>query len=68
MRNIVNLNKQWLFIKNTTDIARRDGLQVDLPHCWNAIDGMDGGNDYFRGSCLYVKTLRKAELPVADRY
>ena len=68
MREIIKLNKQWLFIKNTTDIARRDGLQVDLPHCWNAIDGMDGGNDYFRGSCLYVKTLRKAELPVADRY
>ena len=68
MRNIVNLNKKWLFIKDCTDVARRDGLQVDLPHSWNAIDGMDGGNDYFRGACLYVKTLQKAELPAADRY
>ncbi len=68
MRNIVNLNKTWLFVKNCTDIACREGLQIDLPHSWNAEDGMDGGNDYFRGSCLYVKTLQKDELPVADRY
>ena len=68
MRNIVNINKNWLFVKNTTDIAAKDGVQVDLPHSWNAEDGFDGGNDYFRGSCLYVKTLNKSELPAADRY
>ena len=33
-----------------------------------AADGQDGGNDYFRGSCLYVKTLKKSDLPVADHY
>ena len=68
MRNIINLNKNWLFAKNTTDITLREGANVDLPHSWNAEDGFDGGNDYFRGSCLYVKTLRKAELPEADLY
>ncbi len=68
MRNILNLNKNWLFIKDTTDVSRRDGEQIDLPHSWNATDGMDGGNDYFRGSCLYVKTLNKSELPAADLY
>ncbi len=68
MRNVINLNKDWLFIKDTTDIARRDGAQIDLPHTFNAEDGYDGGNDYFRGSCLYVKTLNKAELPEADLY
>ncbi len=68
MRNIVNLNKNWLFSKNTADISLRDGTQVDLPHTWNAEDGFDGGNDYFRGSCLYVKQLKKAELPTADLY
>ena len=68
MRNIANLNKDWLFVKDTTDITKRDGTAVDLPHSWNAIDGQDGGNDYFRGSCLYVKSVKKADLPVSDRY
>ncbi len=68
MRNILNLNENWLFIKDTADITAREGGEViDLPHTWNATDGMDGGNDYFRGSCLYVKTLKSSELPAADR-
>jgi beta-galactosidase len=68
MRNILSLNKNWLFVKNTDDITKKEGTNVDLPHSWNAEDGFDGGNDYFRGSCLYVKTLDKAELPKADLY
>ena len=68
MRNIVNLNKSWLFVKNTADISLCEGVQIDLPHTWNATDGQDGGNDYFRGSCLYKKTLCRAELPEADLY
>ena len=35
---------------------------------WNAVDGQDGGGDYFRGSCLYKKTVKKSDLPVADEY
>ena len=68
MRNILNLNENWLFIKECADVSRRDGEAVNLPHSWNAIDGQDGGNDYFRGSCLYVKSLKKSELPAADLY
>ena len=68
MRNIINLNSDWLFVKDTSDITLRDGEKINLPHSWNAIDGQDGGNDYFRGSCLYVKTLNKSDLPVADLY
>jgi hypothetical protein len=45
-----------------------DWETVDLPHSWNAVDGQDGGNDYFRGTCYYAKTLNKAELPVAKAY
>ena len=26
---------------------------MDLPHTWNNIDGQDGGNDYWRGTCIY---------------
>ena len=68
MRNILNLNENWLFVKNTEDITLREGEVISLPHTWNAIDGQDGGNDYFRGSCLYVKTIDKATLPAADLY
>ncbi len=68
MRNVINLNKNWLFCKDTADITLRQGEQVNLPHSWNALDGQDGGNDYFRGACLYVKTLVKADLPAADCY
>ena len=68
MRKIININENWLFTKNTTDISIRDGEKINLPHTWNATDGYDGGNDYFRGSCLYYKSLNKADLPTADRY
>ncbi|MBQ8907526.1 MAG: glycoside hydrolase family 2 protein [Clostridia bacterium] len=68
MRIIESLNAGWLFVKDTADITAREGKTVDLPHTWNAEDGFDGGNDYFRGSCLYVKTLEKDALPKADLY
>ena len=46
------LNNHWQF-------AGPDGSAqtVDLPHTWNAIDGQDGGNDYWRGTCCYEKTF-----------
>ena len=69
MRNILSLNKGWQFYKNTADIAALgDGVSVDLPHTWNAEDGFDGGNDYFRGSCVYTKTLDTASLPEGYRH
>ena len=68
MRSITNLNEGWLFVKDTSDITAREGVEVTLPHTWNAEDGFDGGNDYFRGSCLYVKKLNKSDLPTADLY
>jgi len=69
MRKILSLNAGWQFIKGSSDPAIKDGaLAVDLPHTWNAEDGMDGGNDYFRGSCVYRKSIIKGELPEADRY
>ncbi|HTS00289.1 MAG TPA: glycoside hydrolase family 2 TIM barrel-domain containing protein, partial [Bacteroidota bacterium] len=33
--------------------------EVSLPHTWNALDGQDGGNDYYRGAGWY-----RARLPV----
>ena len=69
MRNIIDLNKSWQFFKDVaTPTASGEGITLDLPHTWNATDGQDGGNDYFRGSCLYTKKIVKAELPAADLY
>ena len=68
MRQIQNLNRGWMFYKDTADIDAIGGEVVDLPHTWNATDGQDGGNDYFRGTCLYKKTLVKSDLPAGDLY
>ena len=69
MRNIICLNEGWQFIKNCADPKATEGAEkVNLPHCWNAVDGQDGGNDYFRGDCLYTKTLRKSELGEGEHY
>ena len=69
MRNIININEGWKFIKDCKDPAATEGaVKLNLPHTWNAEDGHDGGNDYFRGSCLYSKKIIKSELAEADRY
>ncbi len=48
MREITKIMKGWEF-------TGPDGTTttVDLPHTWNARDGQDGGNDYWRGTCIY---------------
>lgn len=61
MRNVISLNgAEWKFRKDCTEIPKQDPTdweQVNLPHTWNAKDGQDGGNDYFRGSCIYAVNL-----------
>ena len=71
MRTVVNFNAKWAFSKQSEGIPAvlpADWNWVDLPHSWNAIDGQDGGNDYYRGTAYYAKTLNKTDLPQADRY
>ncbi len=71
MRTTLNLNHKWAFTKEATALPTAIDTAwdfVNLPHSWNAIDGQDGGNDYFRGTAYYAKTLVKAELPVAEQY
>ncbi len=71
MRNIINFNAAWAFNKDASAVPTAlpgDWETVTLPHTWNAIDGQDGGNDYYRGTGYYAKTIVKGELPAADRY
>lgn len=56
MRKITNLNENWQF----TGPAGTSS-PVHLPHTWNNLDGQDGGDDYWRGSCMYER-----ELPLPD--
>ena len=48
MRSTTKLMKNWQFTGPDGKTAA-----VDLPHTWNNIDGQDGGNDYWRGTCIY---------------
>ncbi len=69
MRQIININKDWTFLKGAEDSENTFEKEiVTLPHTWNAIDGQDGGADYYRGVCYYDKKIVLADLPVADEY
>lgn len=65
---IITLNDNWTFFKDTAapaankaqapaQASAQAGEKVTLPHTWNAIDGQDGGSDYFRGECTYTRAL-----------
>lgn len=56
MRNSISLNPNWKF-----SIKDQPAIDVDVPHTWNAIDGQDGGNDYYRGTGTYEKTFAKPD-------
>ena len=69
MRTVLNINKDWAFIKDMATVpgaVPEAAEHINLPHSWNAVDGQDGGNDYFRGTCCYLKQLE--ELPEAEKY
>ena len=61
MSKTIVLNKNWIFTKDGRDEP------VTLPHTWNARDGQDGGNDYYRGTCGYRTTLPSVDLPDGGR-
>ncbi len=54
MRQITLINNDWKFTKSCTP-ENAVFEDVNLPHTWNAVDGQDGGNDYYRGTCWYKK-------------
>ena len=57
MSKTILLNQNWIFSKEGHDEP------VTLPHTWNAIDGQDGGNDYYRGTCCYTTTMPQPTDP-----
>lgn len=70
MRKITELDKNWIFVKDAKDAgeaAAAEGVSVSLPHTWNAVDGQDGGNDYYRGTCWYRLALEVPELADGEK-
>ena len=60
MREIKLIDEKWAFSKDYKDVPvafPEDWQIVNVPHTWNGVDGQDGGNDYYRGKCCYVKSL-----------
>ncbi|MBE5875149.1 MAG: beta-galactosidase, partial [Lachnospiraceae bacterium] len=57
MRNTINFNDNWLFSKDNIQWEN-----VTLPHTWNAVDGMNGKGEYYRGECFYAKEFATPPL------
>ena len=69
MRNIKVINGGWLFSKDAKSAPNAlptDWTALDLPYTWNGKDGQDGGNDYYRGTCYFAKSLKADELPEGE--
>jgi len=52
MRRTIELDGAWDFAREGTAAEK-----VTLPHTWNAVDGQDGGGDYWRGRATYETVL-----------
>ncbi|MFI9834659.1 glycoside hydrolase family 2 protein [Streptomyces sp. NPDC051913] len=55
----IDLNAGWRFLRADAPGAEKPGFDdsawtpVNTPHTWNAFDGADGGNNYYRGVGWY---------------
>ena len=65
MRQVYDLNFKWAFSKEAESVPETMPEKwnwVNLPHTWNAIDGQDGGSDYYRGTAYYAKKFERIDL------
>ena len=62
MRQSIDFNDNWQFSKD-----RVHQMPVQLPHTWNAIDGMDGKGEYDRGEYFYTKQFPTPALADGER-
>jgi beta-galactosidase len=70
LRRVTPLGDGWRFLR--ADAAGAEGAgfddrawaRVKVPHTWNALDGQDGGDDYYRGVGWY---RRRVAIPAADK-
>ena len=62
MRRELLINDNWLF-------RYHDGTEtkINIPHTWNNHDGQDGGDDYWRGTCVYEKEFVTPDFSEEER-
>lgn len=72
----VSLNEAWEFYKGSLSLAEvshqaasdKQWQAISLPHTWNAEDGYDGGNNYFRGDGWYRKQIKVSDSLTGKRF
>ena len=55
-RKTIDLDADWTF-RFGYQFDKRAGIKVQLPHCWNALDGTAGNLYYHRGMGNYTKKV-----------
>ena len=67
-KTILLNHSNWHFTNENPGIPTAVmGEAITLPHTWNAVDGQDGGNDYYRGTCWYTLALAKPAIPAGGK-
>lgn len=61
MRREISLNENWLFKLSDTNV------EINIPHTWNAFDGQDGGDDYYRDNCRYIRKFDRPQYLSDER-
>ncbi|BFM18120.1 hypothetical protein R50073_43030 [Maricurvus nonylphenolicus] len=72
----VSLNEKWEFYKGSLSLEEvsfltasdKEWEPINLPHTWNAEDGYDGGNNYFRGDGWYRKQIKVSDSLAGKRF
>src|SRR6185437_6841930 len=60
----INLDEGWRFIRADVPGAQESSFSdskwesINIPHTWNALDGQDGGTNYYRGPGWYRKHFK----------
>ncbi|MCD8342235.1 MAG: glycoside hydrolase family 2 protein [Clostridiales bacterium] len=62
MKEIISINDGWTL---TFPKGERPTEVVDLPHTWNAVDGMDGNGSYLRTTAVYTRSFDTPVQPLA---
>jgi beta-galactosidase len=63
LRDVTPLREGWRFLRadaagaERPDFDDRAWARVRVPHTWNAQDGQDGGDDYYRGVGWYRRAV-----------
>lgn len=71
MRTAKVINDGWHFSREAKQppvILPQNWTQVSLPYTWNGKDGQDGGNDYYRGTCYFARSVKASELPAGEEH